>query len=76
MYDAIYFAGGHGAVWDLPDATRIIEMTATIFERGGIVVGRLPRTGALHHRAESRFHRRGREGDGGGAFPLCAIAFL
>jgi putative intracellular protease/amidase len=38
-YAAIYFAGGHGAMWDLPDATSINEMTAAIFEQGGTVGG-------------------------------------
>jgi putative intracellular protease/amidase len=38
-YAAIYYAGGHGAMWDLPDATQINQMTATIFEHEGVVGG-------------------------------------
>lgn len=36
-YSAIYFAGGHGAMWDLPDNKRLMEITRTIYERKGIV---------------------------------------
>jgi putative intracellular protease/amidase len=38
-YAAIYYAGGHGAMWDLPDATEINRMTTTIFESKGVVGG-------------------------------------
>lgn len=38
-YAAIYYAGGHGVMWDLPDAAQISQMTATIFESEGIVGG-------------------------------------
>lgn len=38
-YAAIYYAGGHGAMWDLPDATQIHRMTTTIFESKGVVGG-------------------------------------
>lgn len=36
-YAAIYFAGGHAAMWDLPDDTALASLTAAIYERGGIV---------------------------------------
>jgi putative intracellular protease/amidase len=36
-YDAIFFAGGHGAVWDLPDNAAFQRLTTAIYERGGIV---------------------------------------
>ncbi len=36
-YSAIYFAGGHGAMWDFPDNQRLMEITRTIYERKGIV---------------------------------------
>jgi putative intracellular protease/amidase len=36
-YDAIFFAGGHGAVWDFPDDERLQKLAASIYERGGIV---------------------------------------
>jgi putative intracellular protease/amidase len=36
-YAAIYFAGGHGAMWDLPDDTAIAALTSSIYEQGGVV---------------------------------------
>jgi len=36
-YAAIYFAGGHAAMWDLPDDAAIAALTAKIYERGGVV---------------------------------------
>lgn len=36
-YAAIYFAGGHAAMWDLPDDPALAALTAAIYERGGIV---------------------------------------
>jgi len=36
-YAAIYFAGGHGAMWDLPDNAALAALTANIYEHGGIV---------------------------------------
>ncbi|MFP9114452.1 type 1 glutamine amidotransferase domain-containing protein [Flavobacterium sp. RHBU_3] len=36
-YVAIYFAGGHGAMWDLPDNTEIALIAAKIYENNGIV---------------------------------------
>ena len=36
-YDAIYFAGGHGAMWDLPNDSAFQRVSASIYERGGVV---------------------------------------
>lgn len=36
-YAAIYYAGGHGAVWDLPDNRQIASIAAKIYENNGIV---------------------------------------
>jgi len=36
-YDAIYFAGGHGTMWDFPDNEALQHLTAAIYEDGGAV---------------------------------------
>lgn len=36
-YMAIYYAGGHGAVWDLPDNAGISAIATKIYENNGIV---------------------------------------
>lgn len=36
-YDAIYFTGGHAAMFDFPGSTGLQRITREIFERGGIV---------------------------------------
>lgn len=36
-YGAIFFAGGHGAVWDLPQNKAIADIAAKIYENRGIV---------------------------------------
>lgn len=36
-YDAIFFAGGHGAMWDLPDNADFARVARAIYERGGVV---------------------------------------
>lgn len=36
-YKAIYYAGGHGAMWDLPNDTAIAKIAADIYENNGIV---------------------------------------
>ena len=36
-YDAIYFAGGHGTMWDLPDNDKLANITTQIYENGGVV---------------------------------------
>ncbi len=36
-YSAIFFAGGHGAMWDFPDSEPLQKLTAAIYESGGTV---------------------------------------
>jgi putative intracellular protease/amidase len=36
-YDAIFYAGGHGTMWDLPENEELTRITATIYDRGGVV---------------------------------------
>jgi putative intracellular protease/amidase len=36
-YDAIFFAGGHGAMWDLPDDGAFQRVARDVYERGGVV---------------------------------------
>jgi putative intracellular protease/amidase len=36
-YAAIYYAGGHGAMWDLPDNKAIAGIAAAIYEKKGVV---------------------------------------
>lgn len=36
-YQIIYFAGGHGTMWDFPDNRDIQRVTAAVYENGGIV---------------------------------------
>jgi putative intracellular protease/amidase len=36
-YDAIFFAGGHGTMWDLPDNEDVKRLTSGVYENGGIV---------------------------------------
>ncbi|CAB5278914.1 ThiJ/PfpI domain-containing protein [Burkholderia multivorans] len=36
-FDAIYFTGGHGVMWDFPDDAGLQRLTREIYERGGIV---------------------------------------
>lgn len=36
-YDAIFFAGGHGAMWDFPVAAAVDAVTRAIWEQGGVV---------------------------------------
>ncbi len=38
-YRLIYFAGGHGAMWDLTDNKTLLELSRDIYENGGIVSG-------------------------------------
>ena len=37
LYDAIFYAGGHGAMWDFPDNKGLAEIAAKIYESGGYV---------------------------------------
>lgn len=36
-YAAIFFAGGHGVMWDFPDSPSVDKVTREIYENGGIV---------------------------------------
>jgi putative intracellular protease/amidase len=36
-YDAIFFAGGHGTMWDFPDNQQLAAISTTIYEQGGTV---------------------------------------
>ena len=36
-YTAIFYAGGHGAMWDFPNNTRLGEIASKIYEAGGYV---------------------------------------
>lgn len=38
-YSAIFYAGGHGAMWDLADNTELAQIASKIYENGGIVAG-------------------------------------
>lgn len=36
-YKAIFYAGGHGAMFDFPDNKKLAEIAASIYDKGGIV---------------------------------------
>ncbi|MBE9209678.1 type 1 glutamine amidotransferase domain-containing protein [Nostoc sp. LEGE 06077] len=36
-YEAIFYAGGHGTMWDFPDDVELAQIAAKIYEQGGIV---------------------------------------
>ena len=36
-YDALFFAGGHGTMWDFPDDAPLQKLTTAVYERGGVV---------------------------------------
>ncbi|MFF9127946.1 type 1 glutamine amidotransferase domain-containing protein [Streptomyces sp. NPDC014889] len=36
-YAAIYYVGGHGAMWDFPDSPDLARIAIDIYERGGVV---------------------------------------
>lgn len=36
-YDVIFYAGGHGTMWDFPDNARLAEVAAQMYEAGGVV---------------------------------------
>lgn len=38
-YSTIFYAGGHGAMWDLADNKELASIASTIYENGGIVAG-------------------------------------
>jgi putative intracellular protease/amidase len=36
-YDAIFYAGGHGTMWDFPDNEPLARIASKIYNRGGVV---------------------------------------
>jgi putative intracellular protease/amidase len=36
-FDAIFYVGGHGTMWDFPNDTRLAEIASSIYEQGGVV---------------------------------------
>lgn len=36
-YDGMFYAGGHGAMWDFPDNEPLAEIARYIYEKGGII---------------------------------------
>jgi putative intracellular protease/amidase len=36
-YDAVFFAGGHGTMWDFADEATLAKLTAKTYEQGGVV---------------------------------------
>jgi len=36
-YDVIFFAGGHGTMWDFPGDAGLVRLARGIYERGGVV---------------------------------------
>lgn len=36
-YDAIYYTGGHGVMWDYPENENLQKIASTIYQNGGIV---------------------------------------
>ncbi|AFZ30145.1 ThiJ/PfpI domain-containing protein [Gloeocapsa sp. PCC 7428] len=37
QYDAIFYAGGHGTMWDFPNNEQLAQIAANIYEQGGVV---------------------------------------
>jgi putative intracellular protease/amidase len=36
-YDAIFYAGGHGTMWDFPHQEQLAQLAASLYEQGGVV---------------------------------------
>ncbi|XP_078590349.1 uncharacterized protein LOC144870313 isoform X1 [Branchiostoma floridae x Branchiostoma japonicum] len=36
-YKAVFFAGGHGTMWDFPDDVNVQKVTTAVYEQGGVV---------------------------------------
>jgi putative intracellular protease/amidase len=36
-YDAVYYPGGHGTMWDFPENEEIQEITREVYEGGGVI---------------------------------------
>ncbi|WP_435522649.1 hypothetical protein [Chryseobacterium indoltheticum] len=39
-YSTIFYAGGHGAMWDFADNTELSKIASKIYENGGIVAAK------------------------------------
>jgi len=37
QYNAIFYAGGHGTMWDFPNNEQLAQIAAAIYEQGGVV---------------------------------------
>ncbi|PIG93566.1 type 1 glutamine amidotransferase domain-containing protein [Gloeocapsopsis sp. IPPAS B-1203] len=37
QYDAIFYAGGHGTMWDFPNNQELAQIAANIYDQGGVV---------------------------------------
>ncbi len=37
LYDAIFYAGGHGTMWDFPDDEKLASIASSIYGSGGVV---------------------------------------
>jgi len=37
QYDGIFYAGGHGTMWDFPNNARLAQIAVAIYEQGGVV---------------------------------------
>jgi putative intracellular protease/amidase len=48
-YRLVYFAGGHGALWDFPENTGLQQLTRQIYENQGTVAAVAQGVGALLH---------------------------
>lgn len=36
-YEAIFYAGGHGTMWDFPENVELAQLAAKIYDQGGVV---------------------------------------
>lgn len=46
-YSAVFFAGGHGAMWDFPQSAAVQSVARTLYDTGGIVAAVCHGTAAL-----------------------------
>lgn len=37
QYDAMFYAGGHGTMWDFPNNEQLAQIATNIYEKGGVV---------------------------------------
>ncbi len=48
-YDAIYYTGGHGVMWDFPNDEKLQRIASQIHENGGIVSAVCPGSVGVFH---------------------------